>query len=235
MNGKATCIVGAGGLGKCVLHVARVTRSRVVALDDKVTGKNIVGSLHFLKDKKFLREHKFVVAIGSNSARHMIYDQIIKDGGELDRLVHPYCAVSPDQVGLGTMILPGAIIGPEATVGQLCVIGNSVSIAHDCIIGHCANICDGTVLGGHVDVGEDVFIGLNATVLPKIRIGKGAVIGAGAVVVEDVADGAVVYGNPARANVTHSPAISSKPEGDRPLSGPSPDLGSGDKQRSLRS
>jgi acetyltransferase-like isoleucine patch superfamily enzyme len=41
-------------------------------------------------------------------------------------------------------------------------------------------------------------IGANATILGGIEIGEGAMVGAGAVVVEDVAPGAVVYGNPAR-------------------------------------
>jgi len=44
---------------------------------------------------------------------------------------------------------------------------------------------------------DDVSIGSNATILP-VRIGRGAVIGAGAVVTKDVPSGAVVVGNPAR-------------------------------------
>jgi len=41
-------------------------------------------------------------------------------------------------------------------------------------------------------------IGANATLLPGVVIGRNALIGAGAVVVHDVADGAIVVGNPAR-------------------------------------
>ena len=41
-------------------------------------------------------------------------------------------------------------------------------------------------------------IGANATILPGVVIGEGALVGAGSVVVEDVPDGAVVVGNPAR-------------------------------------
>lgn len=62
---------------------------------------------------------------------------------------------------------------------------------------------------GHVDreliqrselvVGNDVWIGQNAIILPRVRrIGDGAVIGAGAVVTEDVPDYAIVAGNPAK-------------------------------------
>jgi acetyltransferase-like isoleucine patch superfamily enzyme len=49
-----------------------------------------------------------------------------------------------------------------------------------------------------VDVGHDVWIGRSAIVLPGVRIGNGAVVGAGAVVTKDVPPYAVVGGNPAR-------------------------------------
>jgi acetyltransferase-like isoleucine patch superfamily enzyme len=41
-------------------------------------------------------------------------------------------------------------------------------------------------------------VGANATILPKIKIGKYVVIGAGAVVAQDVSDNFVLIGNPAR-------------------------------------
>lgn len=50
-----------------------------------------------------------------------------------------------------------------------------------------------------VSIGEDVWIGGGAILLPGITIGNGAIVGAGAVVTRDVAPGARVAGNPARA------------------------------------
>jgi len=47
-------------------------------------------------------------------------------------------------------------------------------------------------------VGEGTHIGIGATVIQGIKIGKWATIGAGAVVIRDVPDYAVVVGNPAR-------------------------------------
>ena len=47
-------------------------------------------------------------------------------------------------------------------------------------------------------VEDDVSIGAGAVILPGVRIGKGAMIGAGAVVTKDVPEGSVVVGNPAR-------------------------------------
>ena len=47
-------------------------------------------------------------------------------------------------------------------------------------------------------VGDNVLIGANAVVLEGVRIGQGAVVAAGAIVIEDVPEGAVVAGVPAR-------------------------------------
>ncbi len=49
-------------------------------------------------------------------------------------------------------------------------------------------------------IGAEARIGAGAVILPGVRIGAGALVGAGAVVTADVADRAVVYGNPARAH-----------------------------------
>ena len=91
-------------------------------------------------------------------------------------------------IGEGSMIDMGAVLGGRATVGKNCHIGA------------------GTVLAGVVEpasatpviIEDDVMIGANAVVLEGVRVGKGAVVAAGAVCVEDVPAGAVVAGVPAR-------------------------------------
>ena len=52
--------------------------------------------------------------------------------------------------------------------------------------------------GAPVTIGRNVWIGGGAKILPRIRIGDNAVIGAGSVVTHDVPAGATVAGNPAR-------------------------------------
>jgi tetrahydrodipicolinate N-succinyltransferase len=86
------------------------------------------------------------------------------------------------------------------TVGARALLGPNVSLfagAHpedpDLRAG-----TEGPEFGAPVEVGEDAWIGGNVTVLPGVRIGRGAVVGAGSVVTKDVPDGWVAAGNPAR-------------------------------------
>jgi len=57
----------------------------------------------------------------------------------------------------------------------------------------------GLEFGRPVRIGRDVWIGGGAILLPGVGIGDDAVLGAGSVVTRDVAAGATVVGNPARA------------------------------------
>ena len=77
-------------------------------------------------------------------------------------------------------------------------IDSLVSIGHDDIIGKNVSITSGAVLAGLVEVSEDAFIGLNATIKQRVKIGTNSMVGMGSVVINNVKDGVTVFGNPAR-------------------------------------
>lgn len=79
-------------------------------------------------------------------------------------------------------------------------IGNHVDIASDVMIynsEHDINSADFKAVLGPVEIGDYVFIGPRAIILPGIKIGKGAVVAAGAVVTKDVEEFKIVGGIPA--------------------------------------
>lgn len=129
------------------------------------------------------------------------------------------------QTGHGALIREENEIGDEVSIGSHTVIEHHVKIGNRVRIHSGAFVPEGSILeddswlgpcviltnalhplcpkakeclrGPHV--GRGAKIGAGAIILPDIRIGEMALVGAGAVVVEDVPPGAIVVGNPSRA------------------------------------
>ena len=107
---------------------------------------------------------------------------------QLPASVHIGPGVQLNYSGLGTVIHPRA------------VIGNHVEISPGVVIGGRSQLYDVPVIEDHVQ------IGVGAKILGPIRVGRGAVIGANAVVLHDVPPGAVMVGIPARVLRLQTPA-----------------------------
>jgi len=77
-------------------------------------------------------------------------------------------------------------------------IDNLVHIAHNVHVGKNTMIVAGNIVCGSVTIGKNCFIGANSTIRQHLKIGDNVVIGMGSVVIEDVPDGQVWVGNPAK-------------------------------------
>ena len=121
------------------------------------------------------------------------------------------------KIGWGSTIHMGArfyqpkniIIGQDTIIGENAVldgrekliIGNHVAIASEVMIynsEHAVNDPNFSAVNAPVVIEDYVFIGPRAIILPGVKIGKGAVVAAGAVVTKDVPPFAIVGGVPAK-------------------------------------
>jgi maltose O-acetyltransferase len=101
-------------------------------------------------------------------------------------------------VGEGTFLNYGVSLSAHrgVTIGKNCLIGNYVVVMdsdyHD--------LNDRTRPGeaAPIVIEDDVWLGTRATILKGVRIGRGAVVGAGAVVTEDIPPRTLAFGVPAR-------------------------------------
>lgn len=105
-------------------------------------------------------------------------------------------------------------IGTDSNIGHNCAlygqggieIGDNVLIGPNCSIISGNHRFSSRVIPinkqGTYDIGiyigDDVWIGANVSVLDGVRIGKGAVIGAGSVVTKDIEEYSVAFGSPAK-------------------------------------
>jgi maltose O-acetyltransferase len=104
------------------------------------------------------------------------------------------------------------IIGENTFINHNCFfdVTGEIEIGKNCNIGHSCYLLTpkhkissakrraGEVSGEKIVIGDGTWIAANVTILPGIKIGKGVVIGAGSVVIEDCNDDSVYAGNPAK-------------------------------------
>jgi tetrahydrodipicolinate N-acetyltransferase len=117
-------------------------------------------------------------------------------------------AIIREQVSIGNnaVIMMGAAINIGAVIGEGTMIDMNVVVGGRGTIGKNCHIGAGTVIAGVIEppsatpviVEDDVVIGANAVILEGVRVGKGSVVAAGAIVIDDVPENVVVAGTPAR-------------------------------------
>ncbi|XP_074661235.1 uncharacterized protein LOC141913916 [Tubulanus polymorphus] len=139
-------------------------------------------------------------------------------------VLEPGCKIgSGTKIWLYSQVRSGAVIGPDCQLGQNVYIDAGVTIGRGCKLQNNVSVCRYVTLADGVFCGPSctftnnrhpraekrdwkpestvvergATIGANATVVCGVRIGRYAMIGAGAVVTKDVKAYALVYGNPA--------------------------------------
>jgi acetyltransferase-like isoleucine patch superfamily enzyme len=93
--------------------------------------------------------------------------------------------------------MAGVIINTGTMIGHFAIINTGAIIDHDNIIEDNVQIAPGCNLAGTVTCRKDSFIGTGATIIPRVVIGEGAYVAAGATVIRPVKSHTLVAGCPA--------------------------------------
>lgn len=203
-------IIGGGGHSRVLIEIIKLSGQYEISgiLDQKLKAGTSISGIPLLGSDEMLNElyargvKNACIAIGSiksNNKRRMLYERVKHIGFSVPYLIHPKAIVSQDIcISEGAQIMAGAIIQADSSIGENTIINTGSIIEHDCKICSHTHICSGAVIAGGCVVGDGAFVGAGATVIQGIRIGNNAVIAAGAVVINDVPDGSIVRGVPAK-------------------------------------
>jgi hypothetical protein len=165
----------------------------------------------FLEWQERLRDLPSVVAALDPAARRAIVARVAAAGGAFANVCHPGRAVAPTVTfGEGTLLGGGPIfIGSFTAIGRHAIIMTPASIGHDCIIGNFVTLHPSATVSGHVVIEDGVEIGSGAVIVngnaqSPVRIGRGARIDTGAVVMtHSIPADTIVAGNPGRRRRPH--------------------------------
>lgn len=135
-----------------------------------------------------------------NDIRKKVFFQIREEGYKLCTFISANANVYTDKIGDGSIIMPGAFVGPYVELGVSDIIYANVSLTYHITIGDFVFIGSGCVVGGNVKIGDNCFVGLNSTIKNKAKIPSYTLIGSGTNILSSITEGkgAVYVGNPAR-------------------------------------
>jgi len=201
-------IWGAAGHAKVVADILRQTEFDVVGfLDDTNPDRRgesfceatVLGDANQLQKIYESGVRKAIVAFGDNMRRLAVGELLEERGFELITAIHPSAVIALDAlIGPGSMVAAGAVVCPGTEIGRCGILNTAATVDHDCTIADGAHIGPGAHIAGYVEVGRCVWIGIGATIIDRKRIGAWSIVGAGAVVIEDVPDRVLVAGVPAK-------------------------------------
>jgi len=206
-------IYGASGHGRETMPTARAMleqrqcKAEIVFVDDNPPGVTINGH-RVLRYEEYLAldaDAKYInVAIANHIVRRALANRCSADGIHLFDVIATNAVVLDDvHMEAGGILSQFAMLTSNIRVGR-CFHANMYSyVAHDCTIGDYVTFAPSVKCNGNIVIEDDVYIGSGAVLRqgkPRapLVVGRGAVIGMGAVVTESIAPGVTVVGNPAR-------------------------------------
>lgn len=207
-------IVGAGGFGREVLQwcqdagfdhgewrIKGFLDDNPSALDAATAGRHaILGSVD---DYAIVPDDRFVCAIGMPRVKKACVERLLARGARFVSVIHPSAVVGRTvHLGQGCVICPQTILTANIQLGDFVMVNLCSSVGHDACIGRWTTLSPHCDVTGGVEVGEGVFMGTHAALIPGIRVGDWAVVGAGSTAFRDVPAGATVVGVPAQRLLT---------------------------------
>lgn len=203
---KRMVLIGGGGHCKSVLDAALrmdffdqivITDSEIRA-GTQILGCEVVGSddiLSKLYDEGVKYAFITVGSIKCTKKRRKIWKKAEGIGFGFPNIIDPSAVISGCAwLGKGVFVGKNAVINAFARIEDMAIINSAAIIEHECMIKAFTHISVNAAVCGNSVIGRDSFVGAGATVIQGLKIGDNVVIGAGSVVLHDVASNKIIYG-----------------------------------------
>jgi UDP-3-O-[3-hydroxymyristoyl] glucosamine N-acyltransferase len=172
----------------------RIHVSAIISPKAKIGRSVTIAERVVIMDEVVVGDHSFIDAGAILGAEGLLY---IREDGNNRRIRHR----GEVRLGQHVTVLANAVIaraihpGQPTDIEDHSIIGIASTIGHEAHVGRNCVISGNCVIARHACLGDRAWIGTGAVVREYVRVGAGASVKAGSVVVEDVPDGAEVSGN----------------------------------------
>jgi len=208
-------IYGASGFGREVMPLARRQLQHtqrqgwdLVFVDDNPQTSEVNGH-RVLTYKQWLNEpaasRHMCVAIANHVVREKLVERVAADEVDFFDIRAANAVVMDDvEVGVGSVLCPFVTLTSNIRIGRHFHANLYSYVAHDCVIGDYVTFAPGVHCNGNVVIEDHAYIGTGVTLRQgtssgdPLIIGRGSVVGMGAVVTKNVPPGTTVVGNPAK-------------------------------------
>ena len=197
-------VIGGGGHAKVCIELLRAMNESVAFCVGTDLDPDACLDVPILKGDENVTDlyrrgfRRAFVALGPNALRERLGLHVMEVGYELVNAVSPNAVISPTaKLGLGVAVMAGAIINADAAIDDLVIINTGTTIDHGCSIGRAVHVAPQGAIAGNVTIRAGAFLGIGCTVIPWMTIGRNSTVGAGGVVINDIADDATAVGVPA--------------------------------------
>lgn len=199
-EGGDAVILGAGGHGVTVADTLEGSAYKVIGYLDSIhpVGAEIFDGVKVVaSDREGAAIRKSGTAFAfigvggttSNTARKQVFERLLADGFTLPPAISVQASVSRSAViGEGSVVLAGAVVGPNVTIGRNCIINHNVTICHDSVIGDHVHLTPGATIAGNCRIGDSSTIGMCATVLNTVKVGRDCLVHNSTSVIADLPD-----------------------------------------------
>lgn len=206
---KNLIIIGARGFGREVYSLA----IQSVGYDEEFVVKgflddnsnvldgfdNYPAILNSVEAYEIHPDDVFICALGSVKAKKHYVTILLNKGAIFINLIHKNVVFNINaKLGTGCIFWGPISISNDVIIKDFVTIHPNVAIGHDVSIGNFAHIGAYCFFGGYTEIQNDVTIYVRATILDRLKVGQGATVGAGSVVLRNVKENTTVFGNPAK-------------------------------------
>lgn len=133
--------------------------------------------------------HHVIMAMGYgdlNRAREAMFIRLKAMGYSVETYIHPDARVhTRHPLGEGCVVLPGAVVEPQARLGANTMVWSNVTLAHHSSVDDHCWVAAGTVVSGQAKVLHHSFLGVGCTVVNGVTVGEFNIVGAGALITRD--------------------------------------------------